>query len=88
MVGAGYIAVELAGILNSLGCETHLLIRRDHVLRNFDETVSRLLTEEIVNSGIKLHRQTQVRVYHTGKLRCMCGQTRVWVDAGICASHG
>lgn len=61
MVGAGYIAVELAGILNALGSEVHLLIRRDHVLRNFDESLSHLLTEEIEKSGIKLHRQTQVK---------------------------
>ena len=26
VVGAGYIAVELAGILNTLGTETHLLM--------------------------------------------------------------
>lgn len=28
VVGAGYIAVEMAGIFNALGCETHLVIRR------------------------------------------------------------
>ncbi|KAG8705342.1 Glutathione reductase, partial [Ceratobasidium sp. 395] len=32
VVGAGYIAVELAGILNTLGSETHLLIRYDKFL--------------------------------------------------------
>lgn len=31
VVGAGYIAVELAGILGQLGSETHLLIRSDRV---------------------------------------------------------
>ena len=31
VVGAGYIAVELAGILAQLGSETHLLIRHDKV---------------------------------------------------------
>ncbi|KAF6040929.1 GSR [Bugula neritina] len=59
VVGAGYIAVELAGILNALGSETHLLIRRNEVLRTFDEMVSQLLTEEIIKSGIHLHKQTQ-----------------------------
>lgn len=37
VVGAGYIGVELAGILNSLGSKTSLVIRYDSVLRNFDE---------------------------------------------------
>ena len=31
VVGAGYIAVELAGILNALGSDTSLLIRYDKV---------------------------------------------------------
>lgn len=29
VVGAGYIAVEMAGILHALGSETHLFFRRD-----------------------------------------------------------
>ena len=33
VVGAGYIAVELAGMLSQLGSETHLVIRFEHVLR-------------------------------------------------------
>lgn len=36
VVGAGYIAVELAGVFNTLRTETHLIIRKDKVLRNFD----------------------------------------------------
>ena len=60
-MGAGYIAVELAGILNALGCETHNLIRKDHVLRNFDESLSHMLTDEMINAGVNLHRNTQVR---------------------------
>lgn len=60
VVGAGYIAVELAGILNALGSETHSLIRYDEVLRNFDQSVSELLTEEMIAAGIKLHKRTQV----------------------------
>jgi len=33
IVGAGYIAVELAGLLNALGSETHLVVRKDDPLR-------------------------------------------------------
>lgn len=32
VVGAGYIAVELAGILNALGSDTSILIRYDKVV--------------------------------------------------------
>ena len=36
VVGAGYVAVELAGILHALGSETHLFFRGETVLRNED----------------------------------------------------
>ena len=60
VVGAGYIAVELAGIFNTLGSETHLLIRGDTVLRTFDPSIQEVLTPWMEHTGIKLHRQTQV----------------------------
>ena len=43
VVGAGYIAVELAGVFNTLGTETHLVIRHDQVLRTFDPMLSEVL---------------------------------------------
>ncbi|XP_013779561.1 glutathione reductase, mitochondrial-like isoform X2 [Limulus polyphemus] len=61
VVGAGYIAVELSGILNALGSNVHLVIRRDKVLRNFDCMISTAITEEIVESGIKLEKNNQVK---------------------------
>ena len=39
VVGAGSIAVELAGVLHTLGSETHVLIRHEHVLRTFDPVI-------------------------------------------------
>ena len=43
VVGAGYIAVELAGVFNTLGTETHLIIRHDKVLRTFDPMLQDVL---------------------------------------------
>lgn len=60
IVGAGYIAVELAGILGNLGCDTHLLIRKDNVLRTFDHTLSQTLTEAIDAGPLHLHRRVKV----------------------------
>jgi glutathione reductase (NADPH) len=60
VVGAGYIAVELAGILAELGSETHLLIRYDHVLRNFDHTMSEALTTQLEQGPVKLTKNIQV----------------------------
>ncbi|KAH9484071.1 Glutathione reductase [Psilocybe cubensis] len=60
VVGAGYIAVELAGIFNVLGTETHLLIRGETVLRTFDPTLQETLTPWMEKSGVHLHKQTHV----------------------------
>eukprot|EP00795_Rhopilema_esculentum_P016487 gene16487-7905_t len=57
VVGAGYIAVELAGILGVLGSETHLIIRQNRVLRTFDSMLSEKVTEELLDSAkVHLHR--------------------------------
>ncbi|MFY8331650.1 glutathione-disulfide reductase [Vagococcus carniphilus] len=55
VVGAGYIAVEIAGVLNGLGVETHLAYRKETVLREFDELVISGLTESYNQQGIHLH---------------------------------
>ncbi|CAL8262615.1 unnamed protein product [Lota lota] len=61
IVGAGYIAVEMAGILSALGSKTSLIIRQAGVLRNFDSLISANCTKEIENSGIELWKNTQVK---------------------------
>ncbi len=57
IVGAGYIAVELAGMLNALGIETHLIIRQQTPIRKFDHTIAEKLTEHMHHAGIKIHTQ-------------------------------
>jgi len=48
VVGAGYIAVELAGVLQSLGSEVHLVTRKERALRNFDPDIAQALQEEMM----------------------------------------
>ena len=60
MVGAGYIAVELASILAELGSETYLLIRHDRVLRTFDDTMSEGLTNQLKQGKVRLTEHTKV----------------------------
>lgn len=55
VVGAGYIAVELAGVLHSLGSETHLLVRKQAPLRNFDPLLTDTLVEVMAEDGPTLH---------------------------------
>lgn len=54
VVGAGYIAVELACIFRLLGSEVTLCIRHDRFLRSFDSSLSEHLMEEMKNHGIKI----------------------------------
>ncbi|KAI0032360.1 glutathione-disulfide reductase [Vararia minispora EC-137] len=60
VAGAGYIAVELAGVLHTLGSETHLLIRGDKVLRTFDPSLQDVLTPWMEKTGVNIHKQTKV----------------------------
>ncbi|PRP85746.1 hypothetical protein PROFUN_06340 [Planoprotostelium fungivorum] len=61
VVGAGYIAVELAGIFNSLGSETHLVIRQEKFLRTFDEMISDTLAEEMKQHGPNVIQKANVK---------------------------
>ncbi|PWI32980.1 glutathione-disulfide reductase [Vibrio albus] len=55
VVGAGYIAVEIAGVLNALGCETHLFVRKGSKLRTFDPMIIQTLHEVMDAEGPKVH---------------------------------
>eukprot|EP00007_Cunea_sp_BSH-02190019_P003161 CAMPEP_0174238792 /NCGR_PEP_ID=MMETSP0417-20130205/12534_1 /TAXON_ID=242541 /ORGANISM="Mayorella sp, Strain BSH-02190019" /LENGTH=454 /DNA_ID=CAMNT_0015317677 /DNA_START=70 /DNA_END=1434 /DNA_ORIENTATION=+ len=58
--GAGYIAVELAGILNALGSKVSLLIRHDHFLRTFDPIIYETIMEEMEKSGVNIVKKSSV----------------------------
>ncbi|MGB0697273.1 MAG: glutathione-disulfide reductase [Rhodospirillaceae bacterium] len=60
VVGAGFIAVEFAGIFHALGSEVHLIFRRDKVLRGFDQDIRDTLTEELTKQGIAIHAENNV----------------------------
>ncbi|MGL4937106.1 glutathione-disulfide reductase, partial [Shewanella sp.] len=55
VVGAGYIAVEVAGVLHALGSETHLFVRKHAPLRNFDPMLIDALVDAMKTEGPTLH---------------------------------
>ena len=55
ILGAGYIAVELAGVLHALGVKTDLFVRRDRPLRGFDSYIVEGLVNEMEKTGLPLH---------------------------------
>src|ERR1700693_1352471 len=60
IVGGGYIAVEFAGIFNGFGSEVVEIIRREEVLRGFDEDIRVYLGQEMKGRGIDIRGGTQV----------------------------
>lgn len=60
VVGAGYIAVELAGVMHALGSDTHLLVRKAKPLRQFDDMLSDTLVEIMAKEGPTLHNHCEV----------------------------
>lgn len=58
IVGAGYIAVEIAGVLNALGAETHLFVRKHAPLRTFDPLIVETLLEVMKSEGPNLHTES------------------------------
>ena len=61
VVGAGYIAVELAGVLHALGSQTHLFIRHETPLRHFDPMLCETLVQVMEADGPTLHRHAAPR---------------------------
>lgn len=57
IVGSGYIAVELAGLLHEMGTEVHLCIRQSHVLKEFDTMLGEMLLTQMQAAGIHIHTQ-------------------------------
>lgn len=54
VVGSGYIAVELAGILQALGSDVSMFMRFDRLLRQFDTMLSDQLMRHMADSGVEL----------------------------------
>ncbi len=60
VVGSGYIAVELAGMLKALGAEVTVLVRKQFLLRLFDEMIRDRLMEQMRADGIEVLTGTRV----------------------------
>jgi len=60
VVGSGYIAVELAGVFNSLGSEVTMLVRGKQLLRRFDALLSDGLMAQMRDDGVTIATDTRV----------------------------
>ena len=90
VVGAGYIAVELAGVWNGLGSEHTLLLRRKHFLSSFDAMLRDTLMEEMNNAGVNIMSSINVEKIDKSSngqltIHCSGGVTLENVDALVWA---
>ena len=60
IIGSGYIAVELAGVLNALGSDVCMYLRKEHLLRTFDAMLRETLLEEMLDQGVDIMPRTQI----------------------------
>jgi glutathione-disulfide reductase len=55
VIGGGYIAVELGGVLNALGSDVTLFAMEDRLLERFDPMIGVVLEREMHRQGIRVH---------------------------------
>ncbi|MDP1604328.1 MAG: glutathione-disulfide reductase [Legionella sp.] len=90
VIGGGYIGVELAGVLQGLGVETHLLLRGNRPLSRFDTMLGDTLLEIMRQQGIQVHLNHQAQSITAddgGKksIQCVSGAEITALDTVIMA---
>ncbi len=60
VVGGGYIAVELAGLLRALGSDVTQVLRRAHFLNDFEAVLREQLMMQMQADGVRMITQTRI----------------------------
>lgn len=98
VVGAGYVAVELSGVLRALGAEVTLLLRRSQPLMTFDAILRETLVEHMRQDGIDILADTKIAAIKRedrGKLTVLCSSgtritgfdTVIWATGRMPTTH-
>lgn len=61
IIGAGYIGVEFASIMNGLGCKVTQIIRKDLILRGFEEDIRTEVQAGMTRHGIRILTNTVLK---------------------------
>lgn len=62
IIGGGYIGVEFACIMNGLGSEVTQIIRREKILRGFDEDIRTSIQEAMEKHGIRIVTNSKLKI--------------------------
>lgn len=74
VVGGGYIAVELAGLLQALGSHVEMFVQGRRLLERFDGELAAQLAESLRQQGVRLHfeyRARRIERADDGRLRLL-----------------
>jgi glutathione reductase (NADPH) len=80
IVGSGYIAVELAGVMNALGSDVTVMIRKGHFLSHFDNLLSETLAQTMLDDNTKVMSNTSIEKVEQdgqGKLTLHCNNHQI-----------
>ncbi|MBI2785470.1 MAG: glutathione-disulfide reductase [Legionella longbeachae] len=86
IIGSGYIGVELAGIFNNLGTETHLLMRGALPLSRFDDVLGNTLLEIMQQQGIYIHQNHkahEINLHSDGRKSIVCQSGSIIHDIDV-----
>lgn len=78
MLGAGYIAAELSGVMHGMGTEVHWAYRKERPLRTFDKMLTDNLVEMYQESGMHLYANSVAKEL----VKEEDGQTTVYFETG------
>ncbi|MEM8612093.1 MAG: glutathione-disulfide reductase [Cyanobacteria bacterium P01_H01_bin.105] len=65
--GGGYIGCEFACVLSALGTEVTQIIRRDKILRGFDEDIRTEVQDAMLRHGIRIVKDDLISIEKTGE---------------------
>jgi glutathione reductase (NADPH) len=75
IVGSGYIAVELAGVLHALGSDVTIFVRGNTLLSHFDVLMRDTLYKEMLSTGINVLTNSPVQAVSKtsqGRIQVQC----------------
>jgi NADPH-dependent 2,4-dienoyl-CoA reductase/sulfur reductase-like enzyme len=75
IAGAGYIAVEFAGIYNGMGSKVDLIYRKPTPLTGFDEEMRAVVASNLKGRGINCHPNTNITKVN---LQLFVGSSILW----------
>lgn len=86
IIGSGYIGLEIAGVLNELGSEVHLLMRGTRPLSRFDAMIGDTLLEIMCQKGIHVHQNHKARainLHSDGRKSIVCESSSIIHDMDV-----